>query len=198
MIRWSPDLRYAYKLAKLSDDVDFKDGSSITQELGWCSKDQDISLPPKLSNSLCSLIRGNICHNVFCKMVKKDQVVHHIRGLIQLHHCLNAGNVNVQQLQRNTNNDGSHWSFGMSVFMLDAFLTVADCLLHPHGYSWQPEMLMEEVQHSLLNFWWNPSWPLLSEPWGLQITKFLQTYQWVYGDGRRLLGRVLVSSALRE
>ena len=80
MVRESPNLPYAYKLTKLSDDVAFKVGPLITQELGWGSEDQDISLPQELSNSFHCLIGGHICHNVFCKVVAKTQQVHHIWG----------------------------------------------------------------------------------------------------------------------
>ena len=81
MVRQSPNLLYAHQLTKLSDDVAFKVGSLITYELGWGSEDQDVSLPQELSNSFCCLIRGHICHNVFCKVVTKDQQVHHIWGV---------------------------------------------------------------------------------------------------------------------
>ena len=79
----------------LSDDVAFKVGSSVTQEHGWCSKDQDISLPQKLSKGLCSLNRNHICQDMFHKVVTKDQNVHHIWGFIQLHSCFNTGEINV-------------------------------------------------------------------------------------------------------
>ena len=73
MVRWHPNCPYAHKLTKLSDDVAFKVGSSVTQELGQCSEDWDISLPQKLSNSFCNLIRGHICHNMFCKVFTKTK-----------------------------------------------------------------------------------------------------------------------------
>ena len=81
MVRQSPNLPYANKLAKLSDDVAFKVGPSVTQELGWCFEDWDVILSQGLSNSFCSLIGGHICHDVFCKMVTKDQKVHHVCGV---------------------------------------------------------------------------------------------------------------------
>ena len=95
MVRWSPSLLYAHKLTKLSEDVAFKFGSLVTQELGQDSEDQDVTLPQKLSNSFCSLIKGHICHNMFHKVVTKDQNIHLVLGLILLHHCLSAGKVNV-------------------------------------------------------------------------------------------------------
>ena len=69
MVRWSPNLPYAHKLTKLSDDTAFKVGPLVTQELGWCTEDQDVILPQKLSNSFHSLMRGHVCYDMFCKMV---------------------------------------------------------------------------------------------------------------------------------
>ena len=126
-------------LAKLSDGVAFKVGPSITQELGQCSEDREVTLPQKLINSLHSLIRGHVCHDVLHKMVAKDQKAHHMLGLIQLHHCLDEGKVNMQQLQRYGNNDQSQWGFGMNAFMLDASLTAANCPLHLSGHAGPPE-----------------------------------------------------------
>ena len=60
MVSWSPNILYAYEFTQFLYDVALKIGSPITQELGQCSKDQDASLPQKLSNSLCSLIRGHM------------------------------------------------------------------------------------------------------------------------------------------
>ena len=96
IVRWIPNLPYAHKLTKLSDDIAFKVGPSVTEDFGWCSKDQDLTLPQKLGNSFDSFTGCHICHDMFLKMVAKDQKVHHIWGLIQLHCCLNAGKVNMQ------------------------------------------------------------------------------------------------------
>ena len=95
MLRQSPNLPYAHKLSKLCDDVAFKVGPLVTQELGQCSKDQEASLSQKFSNSFHSLTGGHICHNVFCKVVVKDQKVQHVWWLIQFHGGLNAGKFNM-------------------------------------------------------------------------------------------------------
>ena len=87
---------------------------------------------------------------MYCKVVTKDKNIHHIWQLIQLHHCLNVGKVNVQQLKRSSNNDASHWGFGMSAFMLDALLAAANHLLHLSGHSWPPELVMQQAQCLLL------------------------------------------------
>ena len=141
---------YALKLTKVSDNTAFTVGSLVTQELAWGSEDQDVTLPQKLSKSFCSLSGGHVCHNVLCKVVITDQNIQHIWGLIQLYHCLNAGKVHVQKLQRRSNNDGSHWDFGMSAFMLDASLTAAYHLVHLSGHSWLPEPVTQEAQCLLL------------------------------------------------
>ena len=83
-------------------------------------------------------------------MVTKDQKVHHIWGLIQLHHSLNASKVNMQQLQRCGNNDGLHLGFGMNAVMMDALLTAADCPLHLSGHARLPEPVIQQVQCPLL------------------------------------------------
>ena len=149
-VRQSPNLLYAHKLTKLSNNVAYKVGSLVTQELHWGSEDKDVTLPQKLSNSFYSLIRGHIHYDVFSKVSAKDQTIQHVWGLILLHHCLNAGKVNVQQLQRSGNNDGSHWGFGMSAFMLDTSLTAANHLLHLSSHTWPPELVMQQAQYLLL------------------------------------------------
>ena len=58
--------------------------------------------------------------------------------------------MNVQQLQRSSDNDGSHLGFGMNAFMLDALLTAANPLLHLSGHSWPPELVMQQAQCPLL------------------------------------------------
>ena len=68
----------AHELTQLTYDVAFKVGSSVTQELGWGSEDQDISLPQKSSNSFCSLIWSHICHDMPHKVVTKDQNIHYV------------------------------------------------------------------------------------------------------------------------
>ena len=67
-----------------------KIGSSITQELGWGSKDWDISLLQEFSKSLCSLIGGHISHDMICKVIAENQNAHHVWWLIQLDSHLNA------------------------------------------------------------------------------------------------------------
>ena len=86
----------------------------------------------------------------FVKVVTKDQKVHHVWWLIQLHHCLNGGKVNMQQLQRCGNNDQSHWGFGMNAFMLDASLTADNCPLHLGSHGGLPELIIQQAQGLLL------------------------------------------------
>ena len=71
MVRWSPNLPYAHKLTKLSDDVAFEVGPSITLELGQCSKDQDVSLPQKLSNSFTVWLGVTYAITCFVKWSQK-------------------------------------------------------------------------------------------------------------------------------
>ena len=45
VVRWSPNPLYAHKLTQLFNDITFKIGAAIAQELGWGSEDWDVSLP---------------------------------------------------------------------------------------------------------------------------------------------------------
>ena len=51
VVQQSSHLPNANELAQLTDDVALKGGPSVTQDLGWCSEDQDGALPQKFSNS---------------------------------------------------------------------------------------------------------------------------------------------------
>ena len=82
---------------------------------------------------------------MFHKMVTKDQKVHHVWGLIQLHHCLNAHKLNMQQLQRCGSNDQLHWVSGMNASMLEALLPAANSPLHLSGYTVPPEPVMQQT-----------------------------------------------------
>ena len=133
MVRWSPNLPHAHELTQLFDDITLKIGALITQELGQGSKDQDIFLPQKFSNSLCSLVRGHLSHDVFCKVITENQNGHHIWWLILLHSHLNACEVYVWQLQRSIGNDGlQYWYFGTSALCwmhcLQLLITFCICL----------------------------------------------------------------------
>ena len=87
----------------------------------------------------------------FIRWITKDQKVHHIWGLIQLYCCLNAGKVNMQQLQRFGNNDSGHIeAFGMNAFMLDALLTAANHPLHLSGHAGSPKPVIQQAQCPLL------------------------------------------------
>ena len=170
MVRWNPNLPDGHRLGKLSDDVSFKVGSSVTQKLGRCSEDGDKSLPQKLSNSLHSLIRGHICHDMFHKVVTKDQNVNHVWGLIKLDSCLNTGIVKMWQPQRCSNNDGLYWGFGMSVFMLDALLTAASVWPFQTTRTGHVTIRAFAADSGVQPLSDIHSWWLLDEPWGLWTT----------------------------
>ena len=72
----------AHAPAQLADDVVLKVGSSVTWELGWCSKDQDLALPQKFSNSCCHLTMSHICHDMSPEVVAEDQTIHYMWGLV--------------------------------------------------------------------------------------------------------------------
>ena len=62
--------------------------TTIAQEPGWSSKDQDVTLVHKLGDGLCGLIGGHICHNMFHERVLEHQDICNLGLSIWLHGCL--------------------------------------------------------------------------------------------------------------
>ena len=91
MVRWNPDLLYAHKLTKLSDDVAFTVGSSDTQELGQCSQDWDISLPQNLATVFAAWLR--VTYAIMC-LIKWSQKT---KRFTMFGGWSNTGKVNVQK-----------------------------------------------------------------------------------------------------
>ena len=98
VVRQSSCLSNDHELTQLTDNVAVKVGSSVTQELGWCSEDQDVSLPQESGNSFCGPIQSHIHHNVSCEVVTKDQNIHYMWWLVQFYSYLNASEVHMKQL----------------------------------------------------------------------------------------------------
>ena len=73
MVRWNPNLPYAPEVTQLFENLTLKIGTSIRQEHGQHSEDWNVSLPQKFGNSLYSLIKGHVHHDVFCEVVKKTK-----------------------------------------------------------------------------------------------------------------------------
>ena len=125
-------------------------------------------------------------HDLFCKMVaKKTKRFTTFKVLVQLHHGLNAGKVNMQQLQRCGNNDSSHRGFSTTAFMLHASLTADDHLRHLCSHAWPTKTshvgstacpLLTLVSSILMTYIHGR---YLSELWGLKITKLLPTHHLV-------------------
>ena len=201
VVRWSPNLPYAHKLTKLSDDVAFKVGSLVTQELGWCSKDWDISLPQKLSNGLQSLIGGHMCHDMFCKVVTKGQIAYHIWGSIQLNSCLNTDKSMCTNSKGVVTMMGCIWALAWVpwCWMHHSQLLITFCIctaiLGHQNWSWS--------KYRVWSWRWCPAsqWHpfMAATQWalGLQTSKLLPICQLVCGNGRGLLGRASASSALK-
>ena len=66
MVWQSSHLPNAHELTQFADDVALNVGSSVTQELGQCSKDQDVSLPQKLSKSFA--VWSGVTFAIVCLM----------------------------------------------------------------------------------------------------------------------------------
>ena len=92
----------------------------------------------KFSKSLYSLVRGHVSHDVFGKVIAENLDIHHLWWLIHLHNHLNAC-----ELKRSSSNDGLHWCFSTSAFMLDALFAVADFFLHLCDHAVPPEPVLQ-------------------------------------------------------
>ena len=75
MVGQSPNLLNPPEFTQLTNNVAHKVHSVITKELGQYSRGQDVLLVQELGNSLSSLIRGNIGHNMFFRMILEDKNV---------------------------------------------------------------------------------------------------------------------------
>ena len=202
MVRWSPNLLYAHKLEKLSDDVAFKVSSLVTQELGQWSKDQDISLPHKLSKGFAVWLGVMYAIMCFIKWLQKTKMFTLFGGW--------STSIIVSILVKSmcSNSKGAVTMMGHigalawvpSCWMYCLQLLITFCI-------WESIPAHQNrscSRYSVCSWPWCPAsqWhPFMAAtqwavgPW---ITKLLSTFQLVCGNGRGLLGRVLVSSALRE
>ena len=91
-------LLHAKEFAHLTNNAAHEVHTMMTYETGQSSNDLDVTLIQELGNGLCGLVRGHICHNVFCEMVLEHQDVHNLRWSIQLHGHLNTSIVHVQEI----------------------------------------------------------------------------------------------------
>ena len=90
---------HAEDLAQFINDAAHKASTVITKEPGWGPKDQDVTLIQELGDGFSCLIRCHICQYMLCKMVLEHQDVGDSMQFVQLHCCLYAGKIFVQEVQ---------------------------------------------------------------------------------------------------
>ena len=123
---------------------------SITQQLSRCSKDRYEVFVEHLCNCLGHLV---LCHHgkgIPCEMVSYHKDILHHRGLIQLHRGLNAGVIEMHELQwsiRSNWAEGSPWHFSLECLAARASPHYSSAILSHHG---PPEPLLSESQGPLL------------------------------------------------
>ena len=99
VVRCGLQFLHAEDLAHFINDTAHLVSTTITQEPGQGPEDQDVTLIQELGNCLICLIRGHIHQYVLCEVVLEHQDVGNSRQFVQLHGCLYAGNIYVQEVQ---------------------------------------------------------------------------------------------------
>ena len=123
---------------------------SITQQLSGCSKDHYEVLIEHLHNRLGHLV---LCHHgkgIPLEMVSHHKDILHHGGLIQLHHGLDAGVIEMHKLQQSicsNQTEGSPWHFPLECLAAWASLHYSSAILSHHG---PPESLLSKSQGPLL------------------------------------------------
>ena len=133
----------------------------------------------------------------FVKWLQKDQRVHHIWGLIQLHCGLNAGKVTC------SNSKGVVTVMGCMGLWYDCLHV--GCIAHSHRSPSASEWpclatrtshatnVMFSVDLDVHHLSDIHSWQLPCEAWGPQIAKLPQVCQWACGSSKGLLDRVITT-----
>ena len=202
MVRWSPNLPYAQKLTKLSDDVAFKVGPSGDRELGWHSKDWDVSLPQKLSKVFTVWLEVMYAITCFIKWLQKTKRFTTFGG------WSNSMVVSILVKSMCSRSKGAVTMMGHigaltwlpSCWMHSSQLLIAFCICVAIPGYWNQSC----SKHSVCCWPWCPvsQWPpfMAVTQWamGLWIAKLFPTHPLMCGNGRGLLDRVLASSTLRE
>ena len=93
VVRHGLQFPHAEDLAHFIDDTAHEVSTPVTQEPGWDSKDQDVTLIQELGNGFGCLIRGHICQYMLHEVVLEYQDVSDFRWLVQLQGCLYAGKI---------------------------------------------------------------------------------------------------------
>ena len=122
----------------------------ITQQLSGHSEDCYEALVEHLHNHLGHLVLRYHCKGIPCEMIGHHKDIFHHRGLIQLHHGLYAGVIEMHKLQQiihSNQMEGSPWHFSLKCLAAWASPHYSSTILHHHG---APEPLLSERQGPLL------------------------------------------------
>ena len=122
----------------------------VTQQLGWHSEDRYEALVEHLCNRIGHLVFCHHSRGIPHEMVGHHKDIFHPRGLIQLHHGLNAGVVKMHKLQRSVRSTwtkGSSWHFSLECLAVWASLHYSAAILHHYG---PPKPFWGESQDLLL------------------------------------------------
>ena len=102
VVQHGPQFLHAEEPTHLVSDAAHEVSTTIAQEPGQDSEDQDVTLIQELGNCFRCLIRGHICHNVLCEMVLEHQDIDDLRQSIQLQGHLYASKVYMQEVHRSS------------------------------------------------------------------------------------------------
>ena len=122
----------------------------VAQQLSGCSEDRYEVLVEHLHNCLSHLVFCHHSKGIPHEMVGHHKDIFHHGGLVQLHHGLDAGVVEVHKLQRSVCSnptEGSPWHFSLKCLAAQASPHYSSAILSHHG---PPEPLLSEGQGLLL------------------------------------------------
>ena len=125
--------------------------SPVTQQLSGCSEDCYEVLVEHLHNCLGHLVFGHHSKGIPHKMVCHHKDIFHHEGLIQLHHGLDAGVVEMHKLQWSicsNQTEGSPWHLPLKCLAVRASPHYSSAILSHHG---PPEPLLCKSQGPLLS-----------------------------------------------
>ena len=122
----------------------------VTQQLSGHPEDCYEVLVEHFRNYLGHLVFGHHSQGIPHEVVHHDKDVFYHGGLIQLHHGLDAGVIEMHQLQRSicsNRTEGSPWHFPLKRLTMRASPYYSSAILSHHG---PPEPLLCEGQSPLL------------------------------------------------
>ena len=150
MISHGPALLDTKGRAQLLNQGGCEVHSSVTQQLGGCSKDHYKALVELLCNCLGHLVFCHHSKGIPREMVGHHKDIFHHGGLVQLYHGLDAGVVKMHKLQQSVHSnrtEGSPWHFSLKCLAVQASPHYSSAILSHHGPT---EPLLSEGQGPLL------------------------------------------------